>query len=57
MRATILQKVKIEVKSTEQAKEMWSRALKGYLLDKITLEQAFEVGCYLKEKFKIKLFA
>lgn len=57
MKKTILQKVKKEVNNSSEAEKMWQRALKGYLKDKISLTDTVEVGGYLKDKYKIKLFA
>jgi hypothetical protein len=50
-KAKMITKIEAEVSNLSQAKKMWKRILKSYLADKVDIDLAFDLGCFLISKY------
>ena len=47
----MITKIESEVSTLSQAEKMWKRILKSYLADKVGIDLAFDLGCFLISKY------
>tara|TARA_R110000851_G_scaffold294403_1_gene449076 strand:+ start:111 stop:281 length:171 start_codon:yes stop_codon:yes gene_type:complete len=47
----MITKIESEVSTLPQAEKMWKRILKSYLADKVGIDLAFDLGCFLISKY------